>query len=205
MNMIWDVRMLYVAVRRVRHLSQIAIVKTTKEPRYMGESLIHRAEKARQFGLERSAGNGAIKEYPIGDGRYIADLAVFKDGKLVKVIEVVVTSPPSREKLTYYEELGLECEAIILAKEPTPPAKEPTPPAKEPTPPAKGHSTTAYQPSMFSRNRTFMSTPGHFQALLQTNANGAARRFENSDLLDLYNFEILEWTDSRDPTEIHLK
>ncbi|KAJ1615817.1 hypothetical protein T492DRAFT_896762 [Pavlovales sp. CCMP2436] len=56
MNMVWDVRMLYVAVSR----------------------------KARQFGLERSAENGAIEEYPIKDGRYIADLVVFKDGKLVK-------------------------------------------------------------------------------------------------------------------------
>ncbi|KAJ1620676.1 hypothetical protein T492DRAFT_847635 [Pavlovales sp. CCMP2436] len=136
MNMAWDVRMLYVAVSRVRNLSQIAIVKTTKEARYMGESLIHQAEKATQFGLARSAGNGAIEEFPIGDGRYIADLAVFTGGKLTKVIEVVVISPPSREKLAYYEELGLKCEVII--------------PAGGPTPPAKGHSTTAIPPPMFS-------------------------------------------------------
>jgi len=52
-NMVWDVRMLYVAVSRVRHLEQLAIVKTGKVPRYMGEGLDHRTEKARRgnFGL----------------------------------------------------------------------------------------------------------------------------------------------------------
>ncbi|KAJ1618988.1 hypothetical protein T492DRAFT_1089226, partial [Pavlovales sp. CCMP2436] len=76
-NMVWDVRMLYVAVSRVRHLEQLAIVKTGKAPRYMGEGVDHRTEKARQFRLARAAGHGAIEEYPVGDGRYIADLAVF--------------------------------------------------------------------------------------------------------------------------------
>ncbi|KAJ1625200.1 hypothetical protein T492DRAFT_844162 [Pavlovales sp. CCMP2436] len=78
-----------------------------------------------------------------GGKLYLDVNMVFRDGKLAKVIEVVVTSPPSREKLAYCEELGLECEVIM-------PAKEPTPPAKGTTPPAKGGSTTAYQPSMFS-------------------------------------------------------
>ncbi|KAJ1617576.1 hypothetical protein T492DRAFT_917543 [Pavlovales sp. CCMP2436] len=50
--------------------------------------------KARQFGLAKSAGHGAIEEYPVGDGRYIADLAVFDaaGGKLIKVVEVVGTA-----------------------------------------------------------------------------------------------------------------
>ncbi|KAJ1633214.1 hypothetical protein T492DRAFT_837837 [Pavlovales sp. CCMP2436] len=114
MNMIWDVRMLYVAVSRVRTLEQLAIVMCAKQTRYMGEGLEHRMEKARQFGLARAAGQGAIEEYPVGDGRYIANLPVFDiaengDMKLVKLIEVVVTSPPSKEKLEYYDELGLEC------------------------------------------------------------------------------------------------
>ncbi|KAJ1631822.1 hypothetical protein T492DRAFT_993209 [Pavlovales sp. CCMP2436] len=74
-NMIWDVRMLYVAISRVRCLEQLAIVKSAKEPQYMGEGVDHRTEKARQFGLVRAAGHGAIEEYPVGDGRYIADLA----------------------------------------------------------------------------------------------------------------------------------
>ncbi|KAJ1626158.1 hypothetical protein T492DRAFT_1146985 [Pavlovales sp. CCMP2436] len=114
-NMVWDVRMLYVAVSRVWRLEQLAIVKTSRGPSYMGEGLVHRTDKARQFGLARSAGHGAIEEYPVSDGRYIADLAVFDDagGKLIKVVEVVVTSPPSREKLTYYEELGIVCEVIV--------------------------------------------------------------------------------------------
>ncbi|KAJ1636822.1 hypothetical protein T492DRAFT_956468, partial [Pavlovales sp. CCMP2436] len=110
MNMIWDVRMLYVAVSRVRCLEQLAIVTSSKETRYMGEGVEHRTEKARQFGLSIAAGQGAIEEYPIGDGRYIADLAVFDNIggvggvgvgnlKLVKVVEVVVSNPPSREKL----------------------------------------------------------------------------------------------------------
>ncbi|KAJ1625604.1 hypothetical protein T492DRAFT_1038537 [Pavlovales sp. CCMP2436] len=125
-SMIWDVRMLYVAVSRVRCLEQLAIVKSAKEPRYMGEGVDHRTEKARQFGLARAAGQGAIEEYPIGDGRYIADLAVFDTTiggvggvggnlKLVKVVEVVVTSPPSREKLEYYEELGIECVVVDMS------------------------------------------------------------------------------------------
>ncbi|KAJ1622449.1 hypothetical protein T492DRAFT_1062599 [Pavlovales sp. CCMP2436] len=66
-NMIWDVRMLYVAVSRVRCLEQLAIVKSAKEPRYMGEGVNHRAEKARQFRLAIAAGHGAIEEYPVGD------------------------------------------------------------------------------------------------------------------------------------------
>ncbi|KAJ1635351.1 hypothetical protein T492DRAFT_966605 [Pavlovales sp. CCMP2436] len=124
-NMIWDVRMLYVAVSRVRCLEQLAIVACSKETRYMGEGVEHRTEKARQFGLARAAGQGAIEEYPVGDGRYIADLAVFDtiggvDGvggnlKLVKVVEVVVTSPPSREKLQYYQGLGVECVVINMS------------------------------------------------------------------------------------------
>ncbi|KAJ1620936.1 hypothetical protein T492DRAFT_847415 [Pavlovales sp. CCMP2436] len=118
--------MLYVAVSRVRRLDQIAIVTT-----------------ATCFCRELLAGHTGIEEYPVGDGRYIAELAIFKDGKLTKLIEVVVTSLPSAEKLAYYEELGLECKVIILAKEPTPPTKEHTPPAKE-------HSATACPPSMFS-------------------------------------------------------
>ncbi|KAJ1622523.1 hypothetical protein T492DRAFT_1061717 [Pavlovales sp. CCMP2436] len=127
-NMIWDVRMLYVAVSRVRCLEQLAIVKSAKEPRYMGEGVDHRTEKARQFGLARAAGHGAIEEYPVGDGRYIADLAVFDtvggvggvggNRKLIKVVEVVVTSPPSREKLEYYEELGIECVVINILRAP---------------------------------------------------------------------------------------
>ncbi|KAJ1635172.1 hypothetical protein T492DRAFT_836319 [Pavlovales sp. CCMP2436] len=107
MNMIWEVRMLYVAVSRVRTLEQLAVVMCAKQTRYMGEGVEHRAEKARQFGLARAAGQGAIEEYPVGDGRYIADLALFDisengDMKLVKLIEVVVTSPPSKEKFDYY-------------------------------------------------------------------------------------------------------
>ncbi|KAJ1616930.1 hypothetical protein T492DRAFT_1152157 [Pavlovales sp. CCMP2436] len=123
MNMIWDVQMLYVAVSRVRTLEQLAVVMSAKQTRYMGEGAEHRTEKARQFGLARAAGQGAIEEYPVGDGRYIADLAVFdivENGKmkLVKLIEVVVTSPPSKEKLEYYRELGLECEVVYIEKEP---------------------------------------------------------------------------------------
>ncbi|KAJ1625054.1 hypothetical protein T492DRAFT_1042695 [Pavlovales sp. CCMP2436] len=97
MNMIWDVRMLYVAVSRVRCREQLAIVTSSKETRYMGEGVEHRTEKARQFGLARAAGQGAIEEYP--------------------VIEVVVTSPPSRENLEYYAELGVECVVIDMSQE----------------------------------------------------------------------------------------
>ncbi|KAJ1636708.1 hypothetical protein T492DRAFT_1128591 [Pavlovales sp. CCMP2436] len=125
MNMIWDVRMLYVAVSRVRTIGQLAVIMTAKQTRYMGEGVEHRTEKARQFGLARAAGQGAIEEYPVGDGRYIADLAVFdiaENGKgkmkLVKLVEVVVTSPPTKEKLAYYKELGLECEVVYIEKEP---------------------------------------------------------------------------------------
>ncbi|KAJ1632109.1 hypothetical protein T492DRAFT_838684 [Pavlovales sp. CCMP2436] len=96
---------------------------SAKQTRYMGEGMEHRTEKARQFGLARAAGQGAIEEYPVGDGRYIADLAVFdiaENGKmkLVKLVEVVVTNPPSKEKLAYYKELGLECEVVYIEKEP---------------------------------------------------------------------------------------
>ncbi|KAJ1626840.1 hypothetical protein T492DRAFT_842825 [Pavlovales sp. CCMP2436] len=94
---------------------------STKQTKYMGEGVEHRTEKARQFGLARAAGQGAIEEYPVGDGRFIADLAVFdidKNGKmkLVKLVEVVVTSPPTKEKLEYYKELGLECEVVYIEK-----------------------------------------------------------------------------------------
>ncbi|KAJ1628555.1 hypothetical protein T492DRAFT_841452 [Pavlovales sp. CCMP2436] len=104
MNMIWDVRMLTI--------KQLAVIMSAKQTRYMGEGVEHRTEKARQFGLARAAGQGAIEEYPVGDGRFIADLAVFdiaENGKmkLVKLVEVVVTSPPTKEKLAYYKELGL--------------------------------------------------------------------------------------------------
>ncbi|KAJ1625475.1 hypothetical protein T492DRAFT_1039496 [Pavlovales sp. CCMP2436] len=126
MNMIWDVRMLYVAVSRVRCLEQLAIVTSSKETRYMVEGVEHRTEKARQFGLARAAGQGAIEEYPVGDGRYIADLAVFDtidevggvggNLKLVKLVEVVVSNPPSREKLEYYAELGVECVVIDMSQ-----------------------------------------------------------------------------------------
>ncbi|KAJ1636199.1 hypothetical protein T492DRAFT_960333 [Pavlovales sp. CCMP2436] len=121
-NMIWDVRMLYVAVSRVRCLEQLAIVKTSTEPRYMGEGVDHRTEKARQFGLAMAGGHGAIEEYPVGNGHYIVDLAVFDtvggNRELIKVVEVVVTSPPSREKLQYYEELGIECVVINISRAP---------------------------------------------------------------------------------------
>ncbi|KAJ1626261.1 hypothetical protein T492DRAFT_212468 [Pavlovales sp. CCMP2436] len=124
-KLLWDVRMLYVAVSRVRCLEELAIVKTANEPRYMGEGVDHRTEKARQFGLARAAVHGAIEEYPLGDGRYIADLAVFDTvggtvggvgGKLMRIVEVVVTSSPSREKLEYYEELGIECVVIHIPR-----------------------------------------------------------------------------------------
>ncbi|KAJ1636655.1 hypothetical protein T492DRAFT_835074 [Pavlovales sp. CCMP2436] len=50
-----------------------------------------------------------IEEYPVKDGRYIADLAVFQDGILDTLVECVVTSPPSQEKNDYYEkELGID-------------------------------------------------------------------------------------------------
>ncbi|KAJ1617244.1 hypothetical protein T492DRAFT_1152004 [Pavlovales sp. CCMP2436] len=95
-NMVWDVKMLPTRDR-----------ENEQGPRYIGEGLLHRTEKARQFGLARSAGHCAIEESPGGDGRYIADLAV---------VEVVVTSPPSREKLAYYQEQGIECGIIISPK-----------------------------------------------------------------------------------------
>ncbi|KAJ1632843.1 hypothetical protein T492DRAFT_838086 [Pavlovales sp. CCMP2436] len=38
--------------------------------------------------------------------------------KLVKLVEVVVTSPPTKEKLEYYKELGLVCEVVYIEKEP---------------------------------------------------------------------------------------
>ncbi|KAJ1623866.1 hypothetical protein T492DRAFT_1125114 [Pavlovales sp. CCMP2436] len=79
---------------------------TAKETRYMGEGVEHRTEKARQFGLARAVGQEAIEEYPVGDGRYIADLAVFDtidevggvggNLKLVKVVEVVIYRPVIR-------------------------------------------------------------------------------------------------------------
>ncbi|KAJ1625115.1 hypothetical protein T492DRAFT_844216 [Pavlovales sp. CCMP2436] len=64
--------------------------------------------------------NTVIEKYPVGDGRYVADLAVFTDKKLVKLIEVVVTNPPSKEKLAYYEELGIECKIVNVFKDDLP-------------------------------------------------------------------------------------
>ncbi|KAJ1636682.1 hypothetical protein T492DRAFT_1128565 [Pavlovales sp. CCMP2436] len=148
MNMIWDVRMLYVAVSRVRTLEQLAVVMSAKQTRYMGEGVEHRTEKARQFGLARAAGHGAIEEYPVGDGRYIADLA------LVKLIEVVVPSPPSKEKLEYYRELGLECEVVYIEKEPPKPS---VPPPRLPSLPRPSPSSSL-SPSL-SSSSSLSSTP----------------------------------------------
>ncbi|KAJ1631004.1 hypothetical protein T492DRAFT_839538 [Pavlovales sp. CCMP2436] len=120
---------------------------SAKPTRYMGEGVEHRTEKARQFGLARAAGQGAIEEYPVGDGRYISDLAVFdiaENGKmkLVKLVEVVVTSPPSKEKLEYYKELGLECEVVYIEKEPRLPCPSPSS--------SSSSSSTPCPPPMFT-------------------------------------------------------
>ncbi|KAJ1635091.1 hypothetical protein T492DRAFT_836376 [Pavlovales sp. CCMP2436] len=104
---------------------------------------------APQFGLARAAKQGAIEEYPVGDGRYVADLAVFdiaENGKmkLVKLIEVVVTNPPSKEKLEYYKELGLECEVVYIEKEPPRPRQSVPPPRlPRPSPSLSSSSSTS--------------------------------------------------------------
>ncbi|KAJ1640660.1 hypothetical protein T492DRAFT_831931 [Pavlovales sp. CCMP2436] len=136
---------------------------STKQTRYMGEGVEHRTEKARQFGLARAAGQGAIEEYPVGDGRYIADLAVFviaENGemKLVKLVEVVVTSPPSKEKMEYYTELGLECDVVYIEKEPprpivprvAPPRPLPRPSSSSSSSPSPSSSSTPCPPPMFA-------------------------------------------------------
>ncbi|KAJ1640861.1 hypothetical protein T492DRAFT_831852 [Pavlovales sp. CCMP2436] len=89
--------------------------------------------------------------------RYVADLAVFTDGKLVNLIEVVVASPPSDKKLAYYPELGIECSVVTIVRNAAPNV-----------PPNK---------------------------YIQANAKGCARRFENSDLSDCYNFDDSKWVD----------
>ncbi|KAJ1619689.1 hypothetical protein T492DRAFT_848368 [Pavlovales sp. CCMP2436] len=131
---------------------------SAKQTKYMGEGVEHRTEKARQFGLARAAGQGAIEEYPVGDGRFIADLAVFDidtNGKmkLVKLVEVVVTSPPTKEKLEYYEELGLECEVVYIKKRE--PQGQSVPPPRLPlsrpsSSPSPSLSLTPCPPPMFA-------------------------------------------------------
>ncbi|KAJ1635612.1 hypothetical protein T492DRAFT_835916 [Pavlovales sp. CCMP2436] len=80
LSYIWDVKMIYVAISRVRRLDQIAIIKTVKPPICHGEEgEEYKEEKASQYLEEVMEKNTVIDEYPVGDGRYIADLAVFTD------------------------------------------------------------------------------------------------------------------------------
>ncbi|KAJ1619606.1 hypothetical protein T492DRAFT_848435 [Pavlovales sp. CCMP2436] len=120
LSYIWEVKMIYVAVSRVRRLDQIAIIKPVVPPKFHGEGGEQRLEKANQYLEEIMEKNTVIEEYPIGDGRYVADLAVFTDRKLVKLIEVVVTNPPSKEMLAYYAEFGIECKIVNVIKDDLP-------------------------------------------------------------------------------------
>ncbi|KAJ1629397.1 hypothetical protein T492DRAFT_1118179 [Pavlovales sp. CCMP2436] len=79
LSYIWDVKKIYVAISRVRRLDQISIIKTVKLPVCHGEGEQHRLEKANQYLEEIMDNNTVIDEYPVGDGRYIADLAAFTD------------------------------------------------------------------------------------------------------------------------------
>ncbi|KAJ1631165.1 hypothetical protein T492DRAFT_839426 [Pavlovales sp. CCMP2436] len=148
LSYIWDVKMIYVAI--------------IKPPICHGEGEKHREEKVNQYLEEIMEINTVIDEYPEGDGRYIADLAVFTDKKLVRLIEVVITNPPSKEKIAYYEELGIECKIVTVTKEgesplnwiPSSSTQQTTPkPSSKPTskpvvkPAAKQASKPAEQPA----------------------------------------------------------
>ncbi|KAJ1619476.1 hypothetical protein T492DRAFT_848525 [Pavlovales sp. CCMP2436] len=52
LSYIWDIKMIYVAVSRVRRLDQISIINTIVLSKSHGESDEHLAEKARQYALE---------------------------------------------------------------------------------------------------------------------------------------------------------
>jgi len=112
LSRMWDIKMLYVAISRIQSLDQLAIIETSIKPNYKGESDTHRLFKAREFAKCISPEVQVRCEYPVGDGRYIADIAVIHKGVLTRVIEIVVTSPPSKEKLEYYAELNVECTVV---------------------------------------------------------------------------------------------
>ncbi|KAJ1628859.1 hypothetical protein T492DRAFT_841260 [Pavlovales sp. CCMP2436] len=70
-------------------------------------------------------------------------------GSSRELIEVVVCSPPSKEKLEYYTELGLECDVVVIKNNKTGKEKEKTEKANSGTA-AMVYSTTARPAPMFS-------------------------------------------------------
>jgi hypothetical protein len=121
----WSVEQLYVSVSRLRSLDQLYLVlpdpsdPKQRVPTHHNESAAHLDAKWIQARRVIETGEGIPREeYPIGDGRVVADLVVLDATKRVKrVIEVVATNPPTDAKLAYYAELGLEC-TIVDAAEP---------------------------------------------------------------------------------------
>ncbi|KAJ1622948.1 hypothetical protein T492DRAFT_1126228 [Pavlovales sp. CCMP2436] len=104
-------------------------------PKYRGEGDVHRLMKmafaTSWLQMKKQGVMTFIEEYPVGDGRYIADLAVFKDGVLDVLVECVVTSPPSDEKLEYYEQT-LDLKVIVLTEEDAEELGHTKPPSIEP-------------------------------------------------------------------------
>jgi hypothetical protein len=116
-TLIWDVKMLYVALSRVRSLDQIFMVRSNLKSKHIGEGAEHKLQKAECALAEYKDVNRIIEEYPVGDGRFVADLAVFDTAnRLLKLIEVVHINPPAQEKLNYYASLGIECKVVKCKK-----------------------------------------------------------------------------------------
>jgi hypothetical protein len=94
-------------------MDQIFVIKSSRARRSGKESDAHKMTKASCAAAELMSDRYVIEEYPVGDGRYTCDLAVFNTShKLLGVVEVVHTSPPSSEKLEYYAMLGIKCTCV---------------------------------------------------------------------------------------------
>ena len=119
----WEVEMVYVAASRLRTIDQLYFVvppeKAKSKRRRGGESDPHLRGKWLTARAVLASGEGIPREeYPIGDGRFVADMVVLDpETKMIKrAIEIVATNPPTAAKLAYYAELGIECTLVDASR-----------------------------------------------------------------------------------------
>ncbi|KAG8468774.1 hypothetical protein KFE25_007292 [Diacronema lutheri] len=117
----------YVGASRVRDASQLWLVDDPfVQSKRIGESIGHLVTKGR-VAHELNAGImkcpvpfvRARTEYPFTGSHLVADVACLgEDGAPVYVVEIVNTSPPSDDKLEFYESIGVECLVVRADRSP---------------------------------------------------------------------------------------
>jgi hypothetical protein len=112
----WTIQQLYVVVSRVRKALQLIVLDKAPIANWRREGLKHFKARRNILHHELGLGSDAHPERPLHHNGVVVvpDISIYDDGKVVRVIEIIDTSPIDKVKSQVYEDLGIEVDRVFV-------------------------------------------------------------------------------------------